>query len=150
MDSAEADVQLVKNLSELLAQGGFHSTKWVSTSEAVMKSVRLEDRAKSMCNFDLGAEVDERVLGMKWNITNDTCGYQVRLPDKPITCRGLLSVSCSLFDPLGLVSPVVLEACLLLRSLRMGCPYTFQRSRAMEKLERRFDVSREIASTLLF
>ena len=109
--------RLARDLNELLARGGFHLTKWVSTSEAVMKSVRLEDRAKSKCNFDLGAEVDERVLGMKWNVTNDTFGYQVRLPDKPITRRGLPSVSSSLFDPLGLASPVVLEARLLLRSL---------------------------------
>ena len=117
VDSAEAGLRLVRDLSELLARGGFHLTKWVSTSEAVMKSVWLEDRAKSPCNFDLGAEVDERVLGMKWNVTNDTFGYQVRLSDKPITRRGLLSVSSSLFDPLGLVSPEVLEARLLLRSL---------------------------------
>ena len=60
--------------------------------------------------------MDERVLGMRWNVTNDTFGYQVRLPDKAITRRGLLSVSSSLFDPLGLVSPVVLQARLLLRS----------------------------------
>ena len=117
MDSAEAGVRLVRDLSELLARRGFHLTKWVSTSKAVMKSVRLEDKAKSTCNFDLGAEVDERVLGMKWNVTNDTFGYQARLPDKLITRRGLLSVSISLFDSLGLVSPVVLEARLLLRSL---------------------------------
>ena len=75
VDSAEAGLRLVRDLSELLARGGFHLTKWVSTSEAVMKSVRLEDRAKSTCNFDLGAEVDERVLGMKWNVTSDTFGY---------------------------------------------------------------------------
>ena len=62
-DSAEAGVRLVRDLSELLARGGFHLTKWRSTSEAVMKSVRLKDRAESTCSFDLGAEVDERVLG---------------------------------------------------------------------------------------
>ena len=120
VDSDEAGVRLVQDLSELLARGGFHLTKWVSTSEAVMKSVLFEDRAKSTCNLNLGAEVDERVLGMKWHVTSDTFGYQVRLPDKPITRRGLLSVSSSLFDPLGLVSPVVLEARLLLRSLCQG------------------------------
>ena len=120
VDSDEAGVRLVQDLSELLARGGFHLTKWVSTSEAVMKSVLFEDRAKSTCNLNLGAEVDERVLGMRWHMTSDTFGYQVRLPDKPITRRGLLSVSSSLFDPLGLESPVVLEARLLLRSLCQG------------------------------
>ena len=36
--------------------------------------------------------------------------YDVRIPEKPPTRRGLLGIINALFDPLGLVSLVVLEA----------------------------------------
>jgi len=36
---------------------------------------------------------------------------EVCLPDKPITWRGMLSALCSLFDPLGLVAPVIFIDC---------------------------------------
>ena len=117
VDEDQAGIRLVKELSEMLSQGGFHLTKWVSTSEHIINSIDAAERAGSPAKFDLGDEASERVLGMVWSVTGDWFGYHVIVPDKPPTRRGLLSVSSSVFDPLGLVTPVILEARLIFRSV---------------------------------
>ena len=45
----------------------------------------------------------------------DTFGYEVKVPDRPATRRGLLSALSSVYDPLGFISPVVLQAKILLQ-----------------------------------
>ena len=51
----------------------------------------------------------EKALGVYWNTEEDNIGFEVRLKDKPNTKRGMLSVVSSIYDPLGLVSPFILE-----------------------------------------
>ena len=66
----------------------------------------------------LDESVGERVLGLNWDLkTNHIC-VKVKIPDKPLTRRGILSMSHFLFDPLGVVAPVLLEQKLLLRELK--------------------------------
>ena len=110
VDEYQTGIRLVKELREMLSQGDFHLTKWVSTSEHIITSIDAAERAGSPAKFDLGDEASERLLGIVWSVTGDWFGYHVIVPDKPPTCRGLLSVSSSVFDPLGLVTPVILEA----------------------------------------
>ena len=45
---------------------------------------------------------------MQWYVEKDTIIFDVDLPDKCHTRRGILSVASSLYDPLGLVAPVTL------------------------------------------
>ena len=47
----------------------------------------------------------------------DQFTFNVKLPDKPFTRRGILSTVASLFDPLGFVAPVLLEAKQILQTL---------------------------------
>ncbi|XP_064618822.1 uncharacterized protein LOC135482568 [Lineus longissimus] len=46
---------------------------------------------------------------MQWDVETDTFLFQLDLKQKPLTRRGILSTVSSLFDPLGLVAPVILE-----------------------------------------
>ena len=48
----------------------------------------------------------ERALGVVWNIKTDTFGFKISLKDKPATKRRMLSELSSLYDPLGLTSPL--------------------------------------------
>ena len=116
-DDAETGKRLVKDLTELLSKGGFHLTKWLSTCNSIMESIPVEERAKVKNVIDLSGDVNERVLGMKWYVGDDCFAYEVTWPEMPATRRGLLSAYSSLFDPLGLVAPVVLEARLIFRSV---------------------------------
>lgn len=50
----------------------------------------------------------ERALGLNWYIQSDTFKFKITIRDRPFTQRGLLSVVCSIYDPLGIF--VVLPA----------------------------------------
>ena len=49
-------------------------------------------------------------LGVQWDAEHDVFKFQVTNLNKPNAKRGILSTFGSLYDPLGLVCPVVLEA----------------------------------------
>ena len=46
---------------------------------------------------------------MRWCPESDTFGYKINLKEKPITRRGILSTISSIYDPLGIASPYLLE-----------------------------------------
>ena len=61
---------------------------------------------------------------MKWNVEEDAFLYTITPKDKPLTRRGILSVTSALYDSLGLVSPVTLTPKLLLQqACRMKLDY---------------------------
>ena len=76
----------------------------------MLESIPEEERAKSLQAIDLSDSSlpNESALGLQWNVELDAFTYDVDLPDKPLTKRGLLSMTSSLYDPLGFVGPVVL------------------------------------------
>ena len=59
----------------------------------------------------------ERTLGIEWCTETDTLQFNVFLKDALTTRRGMLSIVGSIFDPLGLVSPVVLEGRRIIQEL---------------------------------
>ena len=101
---------LIPEMQKLLKEGGFDLGKFMSTSREVIETVPEEKRAKSLQNLDLNDCLlpQESALGLKWNVEGDYFTYSIDLQDKPMTKRGLLSTSASLYDPLGLVAPVLL------------------------------------------
>ena len=90
-----------------------------SNSALVMEAFPLEDSAKEMKDLDLrqdGLPI-QHALGVQWNLENDQLTFNVSIPEKPLTRRGVLSIVNSLYDPLGLVAPVILVGKLLLQKL---------------------------------
>lgn len=59
----------------------------------------------------------ERVLGVEWCIKSDSFKFKIVLKDRPFTRRGILSTVSSIYDPLGMLSPVVFTAKKILRDL---------------------------------
>ena len=108
--SEEQAANLVTDVSALLKKGGFRLTKWVSNSRAVLAKIPEEERGKSLENIDILKDQlpENSTLGLQWNTEEDSFVYNVTLPAKPKTRRGLLSLTASLFDPLGFVCPVTL------------------------------------------
>ena len=104
---------------QMCNEGGFHLTKVVSNSRQVMKSVSREEHGKSFKELDLSCDVlpVERALGVHWCIENDTFGFRIVLKDQPLTRRGILSTVSSIYDPLGLAAPFVLQGKLILQQL---------------------------------
>ena len=79
----------------------------------------MKDRSKELKDLDLRHDTlpVQRSLGTYWCIESDTIGFRIELKDKPLTRRGILSTVCSVYDPLGIVSPVILVGKQLLQEL---------------------------------
>ncbi|KAK3747784.1 hypothetical protein QZH41_013322, partial [Actinostola sp. cb2023] len=117
VDGEQEAIRLVDELRRLLALGGFRLTKWVSNSRCVLDSIPEPERAGSVKTLDFDHDLIERALGILWDVQPDTLGFKIAVKEKPATRRGILSVVSSIYDPLGFVSPFILQAKILLQEL---------------------------------
>ena len=65
---------LFQNLTDLLQKGGFHLTKWISSSSEVLK--KIPDVEKSSSAFNLDKNLNLRVLGVKWDFNQDKFQFE--------------------------------------------------------------------------
>ena len=84
-----------------------------------MKSIPGEHRKNAVKDKDLNLGIlpEDKALGMKWNIQEDTLGFIIKMDDKPTTRRGLLAALSSGYDPLGLGAPFLLKGRLIIPRL---------------------------------
>ena len=101
----------------LLSEVGFRLTKWMSNNRQVLSKIPEEERAKPTLDLDLEKLPVERTLGVQWDVEKDVLLFKVREPHQQPTKRGILSAVSSLYDPMGFVCPVVLEAKKILQRL---------------------------------
>nr|XP_039258906.1 uncharacterized protein LOC120335470 [Styela clava] len=117
INSISEGKRIVKQTSELTECGGFHLNKWRSNSEEIISCVPEKDRAQIQANVNLDPNRFERVLGVVWFVIEDCFGFNTKLKTKPATKRGVLAILSSVFDPMGIVSPVILQARLIFQEL---------------------------------
>jgi hypothetical protein len=122
-NTTQKAVNLVDQLRELLARGGFRLTKWCSNDREVLAAIPESERAKSVANFEIEHLPTESTLGVTWNVEEDKFVWEISqerftvVSNKPKTRRGILSVIYSMFDPLGFIAPFTMKAKLLLQML---------------------------------
>ena len=108
---------MIKEIQHLCSTRGFNLTKWISNSRTVLQSIPSESQAKNVCQLNLEHEqlpVD-RALGVTWSVENDSFGFSISQRQAKSTRRNMLSIINSVYDPLGLVAPVMLKAKILLQ-----------------------------------
>ena len=66
---------------------------------------------------NLNEQAIERILGIIWKIKNDTLKVDLVPKTFPPTKRGVLSQFCTIFDPLGILNPFILELKLIVQEL---------------------------------
>ena len=117
--TVEETIRLVRATQAALATANLRLHKVVSKSIAVMEAFPTEDLAKDIRSLDLHHNElpAQRSLGVAWDLERDAFTYKVSTPDRPFTRRGVLSLVNSIYDPLGLAAPVLLEGRLLLHQL---------------------------------
>ena len=120
--SVEEAVTLIKGAKEMCRRGGFNLHKFVSNSKDVIEPIPVTDRAEGIKNIDLDHEAlpMERALGVQWCVENDSFQFRITLKDRPLTRRGILSTVSSIYDPLGLAAPLLLEGKKILQELCRG------------------------------
>ncbi|XP_060601995.1 uncharacterized protein LOC132755202 [Ruditapes philippinarum] len=109
-DITEAKI-LYKDAKTIFNTGSMNLREWASNNKEVNSLFSPEDRAevKSM-----------KVLGLEWNLESDTLSYlsaKMLCHSLHATKREILKYIASIFDPLGLISPVILDAKYFLQEL---------------------------------
>ena len=100
-DTVTNATKTVQQTIQSLQEGGFRLTKFVSNEPDVLKNIPTHDIEENSEIF--------RVLGQKWNLKSDTI-IMKPLTDFSMdafgyTQRKILSLVCSILDPLGILSP---------------------------------------------
>lgn len=98
--------------------GGLNLRKWSSNSQAILEHVTDDLRETKQLQLN-GNEV-QKTLGVYWATSNDTIKFKVNFRDIRVnqsTKGTLMSNVAKLFDPLGLLSPIVIVAKLIIQEL---------------------------------
>lgn len=118
----EAEV-VIHGTKSVLADAGFNLTKFVTNDEKLLDGIPEAERAKEVKDFS--SDCKSKVLGVKWNVKSDVLYFDVSASSNSlVTRRHMLSFVSSNFDPLGLVSPVVIIGKLLFQeATRLKLPW---------------------------
>ncbi|GFW39870.1 integrase catalytic domain-containing protein [Trichonephila clavipes] len=110
----EGAKKLQTRLCQLLERGGFELHKWVSNSPELLK-----DLSASSYVFDKEfQDAPVKTLGMLWDSKVDCLTYKVKISDKVnFSKRDVLSEIARLYDPLGLIGPIVTKAKIFIQEL---------------------------------
>ena len=111
--------QLCSQLQELLQSAGFCLRKWSSNCPLILQDLS-PDLLDERTLLDLeSSSAPIKTLGLQWQTTTDQLLFSVPKWSEtaPITKRVVLSDASKLFDPLGLVGPVIVQAKIYLQEL---------------------------------
>ena len=118
--SEQEAIKVSSQIAELVSRGGFKLTKWISNRRQVTESFPEEERAtaaKKVFDLNLDQGPSAKALGVKWDIEKDLFLVDIPVRDFEKTRRGVLSSVASVFDPLGMTSPLILYGKLINQEL---------------------------------
>ncbi|XP_018315455.1 uncharacterized protein, partial [Mycetomoellerius zeteki] len=103
--------RLKDELTEILQSAGFCLHKW-NTNEPTILDASSDVQALPRCD-------EIKTLGIGWNTTDDYLQYRTRAIEggQRATKRTVLSIIAQLYDPLGLMGPVIIRAKIILQQL---------------------------------
>lgn len=116
---AEAEEKRSQTLSALKS-AGMELRKWSSNEPTLLTAIPLEHRSSNAC-LKLDNTDTIKTLGMHWLPNQDCFTYKMQA-DIPIglTKREILSGIARLFDPLGLITPVIISAKIIMKEVTMA------------------------------
>ncbi|XP_058464603.1 uncharacterized protein LOC131438528 [Malaya genurostris] len=116
--NVQSAIRRCKEVSAMLASAGFPLKKWASNFVEVLAEIPEEDLALSPLH-DLQDEQSVYTLGLVWEPKSDMMRFKVQLPlpESVLTKRKVMSYFAQIFDPLGLVGPIITVAKLFMQRL---------------------------------
>ncbi|XP_058448970.1 uncharacterized protein LOC131428928 [Malaya genurostris] len=116
--SVDGAIRLRTELSKLLEKGGFILRKWTSNRLEVLKGLET-DQIGTQSTLEFSPRETVKALGIIWEPEGDFLRFdsQVQNDAKTLTKRLILSSIAKLFDPVGLIAPVVIRAKILMQQL---------------------------------
>lgn len=117
-DSFEETLAIQKDITSILLTANFELRKWSSNNSNILKQINSHNYDQK---FHVRFDNDEqnKTLGIYWEPNADNLLYSTQQISKQakVTKRSILSVTAQIFDPLGLLSPVIVNAKLIIQKL---------------------------------
>ena len=117
VDTPEEVRTIVKDTKSMLADGGFNLTKFVISDEDLLNElVPKEDRAEEVKEF--WSTSQSKTLGIRWDVASDEFYFEIAAATKtPVTKRAVLRFVASIYDPLGLISPIIVAGKMIFQQI---------------------------------
>lgn len=114
----EDAIEKRRQITDMLATAGFPLRKWASNVPEALTGVPSEDLAIKPLH-DLHDDQSVSTLGLVWDTRTDMLRFNVEmpLPAAILTKRKVISYIARIFDPLGLVGPVIAAAKMFMQRL---------------------------------
>ena len=116
-DDPQTAVKTNTDVVALLKLGGFDLAKFISNSRDILKEISPGNLSQKIENLDLDELPIERALGVSWDPNSNMLTFKVVNKNIPETKRGILSMVSSIFDPMGLISPIIVNSELLIQEI---------------------------------
>ena len=142
MQSIEEAFALYEKTMTRMKEGGFWMRKWKSNKKELIERIEKDQVDYSQCKTtdskEKGSENEgesnsfvpekalsdgEKVLGVNWNTVKDKFWFNLKdiaikdQANNALTKRSILKVLASLYDPLGILSPIMAEAKILFQDI---------------------------------
>lgn len=117
-ENAEEAIEIYQQMSELMRAGGFELQKWSTNCEELLVYIKKESQKMDQSfTFKQGEMI--KVLGIAWNKNTDMFEYNLHLPERTdiVTKRKVLSDIARLYDPMGWIAPVIMNAKVFIQQL---------------------------------
>ena len=88
--TTEEAIRLANGVSHLLGNRGFRLRKWISNEERVLSNLADENHVIPLPVKPQDVATN-RILGVLWDVVQDSFCFAVNLSQKPFTKRGILS-----------------------------------------------------------
>ena len=111
---------LIKNadgVKQLCQSGGFRLTKFASPSEEFNANFPAEELKLDKFTIINDETTNIKMLGLVWDLNKDHLNVPLLKVSVPTTKRELLSCIASIYDPLGMAAPWVLEGRIVMQEL---------------------------------
>ncbi|XP_076220952.1 uncharacterized protein LOC116434377 [Nomia melanderi] len=105
-----------EELTQLLTLAGLNIRQWAANQKTILEGLPEQDVNKKL---HLGESSTPKTLGIVWNSKNDSITYEVQIRPAPsrVTKRIITSEIARIYDPLGLLGPVISAAKMLLQKI---------------------------------
>lgn len=117
--SIRETIEIGKALENILKEYGFPLRKWCSNKSEVLSAFSSESYDENSGYFIGDDSNTRKTLGLFWQANLDKLKYVIKIKSdtSSVTKRSILSIVSQIFDPLGLVGPIVVQAKLILQRL---------------------------------
>lgn len=116
-ETKEEAIKLRDEVILIMKKAGMTLRKWSSNEPSIVSCMSEKENANE-CIFE--EESITKILGLYWNADGDVLQYKVKEyhdENTTISKRHILAETAAIFDPMGLVGPIIVQAKLIIQSL---------------------------------